>query len=89
MGRSARGWMTLAIDESDPGDDLPDIVVGLENFAERRHRSDDVLGTLAHEALLFECISRTKRARAERDDAEQGVVSVAVDSASMGSCKQT
>jgi hypothetical protein len=52
MGRSARGWMTLAIDESDPGDDLPDIVVGLENFAERRHRSDDVLGTVPSENLI-------------------------------------
>jgi hypothetical protein len=68
--------MTLAIDEPDPGDDLPDIVVGPEYFAERRHRADDVLRTLAHEALFLECVSRIERARAERDDAEQSVVIV-------------
>ena len=46
MDRPARGWMTLAMDEPDPGDDLPDIVGALENLAERRHRPEEpVIGS--------------------------------------------
>src|SRR5579883_428551 len=57
----------------DPGDDLPEIVIALDDAAERRHRRDDVLDRLAGKALGLEIL------RAEGDEAEQSVVGIAVD----------
>ena len=57
----------------DPGDDLPQIVVGLHDGAHRRHRPDHVLRALAAIALLLQLVG------AERDQAEQRVVVLAVD----------
>ena len=67
-----------------PGDDLPDLVVGLDDLAERRHRSHHVLGSLADEALLGEGVAGAEAAGAERDHAEQCVVVIAIDPDDVG-----
>ena len=62
-----------------PSDDFPDIIIGLDGFAEGRHWPDDVLGALAHVALLLECVAWAEAACAKRDHPEQRVVVIAIN----------
>ena len=50
-----------------PSDDLPEVVVGLDNLAEVGHRPDYGLGALAFIALLPERVVWTELTCAKRD----------------------
>jgi hypothetical protein len=63
----------------DPGDDLPDVIIGLEDLAERWHRPDDDFRTLANETLLLERVAGTEATCAKRDQPEQGVIVIPID----------
>ncbi len=63
---------------ADEGDDLPKIVRGLDDPAERRHRADHDLGLHALVALLLKLI------RTKGDQAEQRVVVSAIDEGVVG-----
>jgi hypothetical protein len=69
----------LAIHRPHPGDDLPEVIIGLDNLTEGRHRTDYVLGTLAGEALLLERAIGTQTTCAKRDWPEKGVIIIAID----------
>src|SRR6476660_6647304 len=69
----------FTIHRPDPGDDLPKVVIGLDNLAEGRHRPDYGLGALAFVAQLPERIAGTKLTCAKRDEPEQRVVVIAID----------
>jgi hypothetical protein len=62
-----------------PSDDFPHLIFGLDGFAERRHRPDDVLGALAHELLLLKRVTWAEGPGAKRDHAEQRVVVIAIN----------
>jgi hypothetical protein len=42
----------LAVYRPNPGDDFPEVIIGFDGLAERRHRPDDCLGAFAG-AYLF------------------------------------
>jgi hypothetical protein len=67
------------MNQPNPSDDFPDIIIGLNGFAEGRHRSDDVLGALAHEPLLLEYVAWAETPGAKRDHPEQRVVVFAIN----------
>jgi hypothetical protein len=62
-----------------PSDDLPEVVIGLYNFAEVRHRPDRELGALAFIAQLPERVVWTKFTCAKRNHPKQCVVVIAID----------
>ena len=62
-----------------PSDDLPEVIIGLYNFAEVRHRPDYELGALASIAQLRKRVVWTKFTCAKRDQPEQCVVVIAID----------
>jgi hypothetical protein len=62
-----------------PSDDFPNLIFGLDGFAEGRHRPDDVLGALAHEPLLLKRVAWAETPGAKRDHPEQRVVVIAID----------
>ena len=62
-----------AIHRPDPGDDLPEVIISLDGFAEGRHRPDDGLGAFAGVALLLELD------RAKRDQSKECIVVIAID----------
>ena len=63
----------LAVYRPNPGDDFPEVIIGFDGLAERRHRPDDSLGAFAVVTLLLELDG------AKRDQPEQRIVSVAID----------
>src|SRR5262249_17767769 len=72
-GGLCRGRYGRRVHRADPGDDLPQVVVALHHAAHGRHRPNNVLGALAAIALLLQPVA------AERDQAKQSVVVLAVD----------
>jgi hypothetical protein len=58
---------------SDPGDNLPKVIVGFDGFTKGRHRPNDKLRPFSAVTLLLEFDG------AKRDQSEQCVVIVAVD----------
>ena len=62
-----------------PSDDFPDLIIGLNGFAEGGHRPDDGLGALAHEPLLPERVAWAEATCAKRDHPEQRVVVIAIN----------
>ena len=55
--RSTSCRSPLTIDRPDPGDDLPEIVISLNNFSEVRHWPNHRLGSLTSVAQLAESIA--------------------------------
>jgi hypothetical protein len=49
----------------DPGDDFPDGILGPDDLTIGGHRSDNILGSLPHEALLLEGVAWAQAAGAE------------------------
>ena len=76
---SASFWPSLAMYRPNPSDDFPDIIIGLEGFAERRHRPDDVLGALSHEPLFLKRVAWAETPGAKRDHPEQRIVIIAIN----------
>ena len=62
-----------------PSDDFPEIIIGLEGFAEGRHRPDDVLRALAHEPLFLKRVAWAETTGAEGDHPEQRIVVIAIN----------
>jgi hypothetical protein len=62
-----------------PSDDFPNIIIGLDGFAEGRHRPDHVLGALAREPLLLKRVAWAETPCAKRDHPEQRVVVIAIN----------
>jgi hypothetical protein len=62
-----------------PSDDLPEVVIGLDNLAEVGHWPDYGLGALASVAQLPERVVGTEFTGAKRDQAEKCVVVIAID----------
>jgi hypothetical protein len=60
-----------AIHRPYPGDDLPEVVIGLDNVSKVRHRPDYVLGAFSSVAKLSEGIGGTQLTRAKRDEPER------------------
>ena len=56
-----------AIHRPYPRDNLPEIVIGPDDLAKRRHRPDYGLGAFSSVAKLSECIGGTQLTRAKRD----------------------
>src|SRR6476646_2765491 len=76
---SASLWPSLAIYRPNPSDDFPDVIIGLNGFAEGGHRPDHVLGALAHEPLLPKRVAWAETPGAKRDHPEQRVVVIAIN----------
>ena len=76
---SASLWPSLAMYRPNPSDDFPDVIIGLNGFAEGGHRPDDVLGALAHEPLLPERVAWAEATCAKRDHPKQRVVVIAIN----------
>lgn len=73
-----------------PSDDFPDIIIGLEGFAEGRHRPDDVLRALAHEPLFLKRVAWAETTGAKRDHPEQRIVVIAINPNLIGEgCRHT
>src|SRR4026207_2468947 len=68
-----------AINRPYPGDDLPEVVIGLDNISEMRHRPDYSFGTPSSVAQLPKRIAGTQFTCAKGDQPEQRVVVVTVD----------
>jgi hypothetical protein len=62
-----------------PGNDLPEVLISFDNFAEVRHRPNDSLRALSSEAQSPERIARTETACAKGDNPEQSVVVITVN----------
>jgi len=67
-----------------PSDDLPEVVIGLDNFAEVRHRPDCGLRVPARVAQLPERVAGTELTCAERNQPEKCVVVIAIDPIRIG-----
>ena len=63
----------------DPGDDFPDVILGVDDLTKGGHRPDDILGSFPYEALLLEGVARAQASGAECDQTEQGIVVAPVD----------
>jgi hypothetical protein len=73
----ARMFQGVRVRRAEEGDDPPKIVAGLDDTAERRHRTDHHLVLNAGVTLLLQLIG------AQGDQAEQRVVTGAIDQVSL------
>ena len=58
----------------DPSNDTPDVILGPDDLTIGGHGPDNILGSLAHEALLLEGVARARLPGAECDQTEQGII---------------
>src|SRR5262245_60979918 len=76
---SASARSPPAIDRPYPGDNLPEVVVGLDHLAEGRHRPNYKFGALSAISQLPPRISGAQLTCAKRNQPEQCIVVITVD----------